>query len=97
MALLYYIEFMTTFTSPMVSFIMLVYAPVVLHDYSLPLIFVLGQVFIGVASGVDRVSRERKTVNWIYNSLMNIFLSLVLTWIIFPAIWTFREKRWLTR
>ncbi|MGD0804534.1 MAG: glycosyltransferase [Candidatus Bathyarchaeia archaeon] len=97
MALLYYIEFMTTFTSPMVSFIMLVYAPLVLHDYSLPLIFVLGQVFIGVAAGVDRVSRERKTVNWIYNSLMNIFLSLVLTWIIFPAIWTFREKRWLTR
>ncbi len=97
MALLYYIEFMTTFTSPLVSFIMLIYAPLVLHDFYLPAIFILGQVFIGVAAGIDRIAREENTVNWFYNVLMNIFLSLVITWIIFPAIWTFREKRWLTR
>ena len=97
MALIYYIEFMTTFTSPLISFIMLVYSPLVLHDYYLPVYFVLGQVLIGVAAGIDRKAREERAVHWVYNGLMNLFLSLVMTWVIIPAVFTIREKRWLTR
>jgi hyaluronan synthase len=97
MALLYYIEFMTTFTSPLISFIMLVYSPLVLHDYMLPVFFVTGQIFIGLAAGVDRFARGETKVHWIYNGVMNLFLSLVMTWVIIPALLTIKEKRWLTR
>jgi hyaluronan synthase len=97
MALIYYLEFMTTFTSPLISFVMLVYSPFVLHDYMLPIYFVSGQVILGFAAGIDRSAREEKTVHWLYNGLMNLFLSLVMTWVIIPALFTIREKRWLTR
>jgi hypothetical protein len=97
MALIYYLEFMTTFTSPLISFIMLVYSPLVLHDYFLPIFFVSGQVLLGLAAGVDRSARGERTVHWAYNGLMNLFLSLVMTWVLIPAVFTIREKRWLTR
>ena len=97
MALLYYLEFMTTFTSPLITFIVLFYGPFVLHEYTLPLTFIAGQVLVGLAASMDRKARERDSEHWIINPLWNIFLSLVLTWILIPAVLTFREKKWLTR
>jgi hypothetical protein len=28
---------------------------------------------------------------------MNLFTSLILTWLIIPALWTYKRNKWLTR
>jgi len=34
---------------------------------------------------------------WKYKPLMNVIASLLLPWLIFPALWTYRKNSWLTR
>lgn len=97
MAFMFYIEFMATFTSPLILLTVYFMAPIFLHDYFLPLLYLAGQVLVGLAAGLDYKAREAKATNWKYNMLMNIFLSLFLVWLIIPAMLTIREKKWLTR
>ncbi len=97
MALIFYLEFMAAFTSPLILITVYLNAPLRLHDTLLPSTYLVGQVMIGLAAGLDFKARESWTKDWKYNMLMNIFLSLFLVWLIFPALWTIREKKWLTR
>ena len=97
MALIFYLEFMTTFTSPIIIFTIFLYGPLFLKETMLPVTFIAGQIIVGLAAGLDNKARDKDSVNWKYNPLMNVFLSLFLTWLIVPAILTFREKKWLTR
>jgi hyaluronan synthase len=97
MALIFYLEFMAAFTSPLILFSIYLYTPLVLHDYILPLTYLVGQVLVGLASGLDFKAREKSSDDWKYNPLMNIMLSLFLVWLIVPAIFTIKEKKWLTR
>ena len=97
MALIFYLEFMTTFTSPIIIFTIFLYGPLFLKETMLPITFIAGQIIVGLAAGLDNKARDKDSENWKYNPLMNVFLSLFLTWLIVPAILTFREKKWLTR
>ena len=96
-ALIFYLEFMMAFTSPLVIFTIYIYGPLVLHELLLPLNFIAGQILVGLASGLDYKAREKSAKYWMYNPLMNIIISMFLTWLIFPALLTYRKNKWLTR
>ena len=97
MALIFYTEFMTTFTSPLIVLIVLFYEPVILQQYWVPSIFVLGSLLTGLAHGLDCKFRNNLSKTWKYKPIMNIVASFVLSWLVFPAIWNFRKNEWLTR
>ena len=97
MSLVFYTEFMSTFTSPAVLFSIYFYAPFMQHLYWLPLTYFAGQLLIGLAAGFDYKFRQPEAKYWKYKPLMNMIASLVLPWLIFPALWTYRKNAWLTR
>jgi len=97
MSLVFYTEFMSTFTSPAVLFSIYFYAPFVHHLYWLPLTYFAGQLLIGVAAGLDYKFRQPMAKYWKYKPLMNVIASLLLPWLIIPALWTYRKNSWLTR
>ena len=97
MALIFYVEFMTTFTSPLIVLIVLFYEPVILHQYWVPSIFVLGSFLTGISHGLDCKFRDNLSKTWKYKPIMNLVASFVLSWLVFPALWNFRKNEWLTR
>jgi len=96
-ALIFYTEFMMTFIAPVSIFAIYAYAPIVLHHFWLPITYVLGQLLIGFAAGIDYKFRNRKAGYWTYKPIMNVLASLFLPWLIFPALWNYRKNRWMTR
>jgi hyaluronan synthase len=96
-SLIFYLEFMATFMAPATIFAVYVYTPLILHNYWLPVTYLMGQLIIGLAAGLDYNFRDSKSKNWIYKPVMNAFASMVLPWLIFPALWTYKKNRWLTR
>lgn len=96
-ALLFYTEFMITFTTPIILFIVYVYGPIALHLIWVPLIFLAGKLLTGFAYGVDYKFRDPGSKNWMYKPLMNLIQSFVLSWLLIPALWTYRRNQWMTR
>jgi hyaluronan synthase len=97
MAFLFYLEFMSALITPAIAVSIFFYGPVFLHLYWFPFIYVVGQLFIGLAAGLDYKFRDPTARYWFYKPLMNIISAIVLPWILFPAIWSLRENGWLTR
>lgn len=97
MALIFYTEFMQSFISPLIFFIVYIYAPLFLHSYLIPITYSVGQFLLSLASGLDYKFRDAAAKNWIYKPLMSLLTLLVIPWLLFPAIWTYRKNRWLTR
>ena len=97
MSLIFYTEFMTTFTAPLITLIVLLYEPFVLGQFWIPAVFVIGSILTGLAQGLDYKYRDPGTKNWKYKPLMNLVSSFVLSWMIFPALWNYKRNEWLTR
>ncbi len=97
MSLIFYTEFMTTFISPAILVSVYLYAPLVRHLYLVPLVYLIGQLLVGVVAGLDYKFRQSDSKNWKYKPVMNLIASFLLPWLIFPALWTFKKNRWLTR
>jgi hyaluronan synthase len=97
MALIFYLEFMSTFVGPALIFAVYFYAPSIRQLYWIPLTYLIGQLLVGLAAGLDYKLREPETKNWKYKPLMNLIASFVLPWLLIPALWTYRKNRWLTR
>lgn len=97
MALVFYTEFMQSFMSPLIILLVYVYTPLFLHNYLLPLTYLSGQLLLGFASGLDYRLRDPTAKNWVYKPLMSLLTLLVIPWLLFPAIWTYKKNRWLTR
>jgi len=93
----FYTEFMSTFIFPAILFSIYFYAPVMYHLYWLPLSYWAGQLLFGLVAGFDYRFRQPMARNWKYKPFMNIIASTMLPWLVFPALWTFRKNRWLTR
>ena len=96
-AALFYIEFMAALTAPFVLFSIYFYAPVFLNQYWFPVTYLAAQLLIGFAAGLDYKFRDATSKNWMFKPLMNLISSLVLPWILFPALYHFRKHGWLTR
>jgi hyaluronan synthase len=97
MSLIFYTEFMMTFIAPVTIFAIYLYAPIILHSVWLPLTYMAGQLLIGLAAGLDYKLRDSKAKYWGYKPIMNVIASMILPWLIFPALWQYRKNRWLTR
>jgi hyaluronan synthase len=97
MAFLFYLEFMMTFIAPLVTLSIFVYSPLVLHSWLFPLLYLAGHLLMGLAAGLDYRFRDHTARQWPYKPLMNMISALILPWILFPAIWSFRQNGWLTR
>jgi hyaluronan synthase len=97
MSLIFYLEFMSTFTSPAVLFSIYLYAPLVHQLFLLPVTYLAGQILIGLAAGADYKCRQPDAQNWKYKPLMNMIASFLLPWLVIPALWTYKKNRWMTR
>lgn len=97
MSLIFYLEFMTTFTAPLITLIVLFYEPIILKHFWIPVAFMAGSLLTGLAHGLDYRCRDAKAKNWKYKPIMNLIASFILSWLVFPALWNFRKNEWLTR
>ena len=97
MALIFYLEFMSTFVGPPLIFAVYIYAPLIRQLYWMPFTYLIGQLLIGLAAGMDYKLREPDVKNWKYKPLMNLIASFVLPWLVIPALWTYKKNKWLTR
>ncbi|HEX6560693.1 MAG TPA: glycosyltransferase [Nitrososphaera sp.] len=95
--LLFYVEFMLMFTNPLILLLAFVWEPVFLNNYWVPVIFFMGSFLTSFGHGADYKFRDRTSKTWIYKPLMNLITSFVITWIIFPAVWSLRKNEWGTR
>jgi hyaluronan synthase len=96
-SIMFYVHFITLLPSPFILISMLIYAPLVLHEYFIPIIFFAGLIGLGFAHGLDYKFRDLKTSNWKYRPMMNFLLAFVLPWLSFPALLTIKKSQWLTR
>jgi len=94
---LFYVEFMSVFVTPFVLFSIYFYEPFFLRNYWFPLTYLAGQFLIGFVAGLDYKFRDPSAKRWVYKPLMNMISSLVLPWVLLPALWSFRKNGWLTR
>ena len=97
MSLIFYTDFMTTFTLPLIIFTVLFYEPFVLKQYVSPALFLVGLMLMGLSQGLDYKFRDPASRNWMYKPLMNLMSTFVLSWLLFPSLWTLRKNEWLTR
>ena len=97
MSLIFYTDFMTTFTLPLIIFTVLIYEPFILQEFLTPALFLVGLLLMGVAQGLDYRFRDRTSKNWMYKPLMNLMSTFVLSWLLFPSLWTLKKNEWLTR
>jgi hyaluronan synthase len=97
MAFLFYLEFMMAFITPFVMFSIFLYSPLILHSWVFPLIYIGSQLIMGFGTGLDYRFRDKNARYWIYKPVMNLISTLVLPWILFPAVWGFRKDSWMTR
>jgi hyaluronan synthase len=97
MELLFYLEFMSAFISPAVLISIFIYGPIFLHTYWYPIIYIIGQLLIGIVTGLDYKFRDPTSRFWMYKPIMNLISALILPWVLFPAIKDFKKNGWLTR
>jgi hyaluronan synthase len=96
-ALVFYLEFMTAFTAPFISLIVLFYEPFILKNFLLPLFFIGGSLITGLSHGIDYKMRDGKSKAWKFKPLMDLFTSHILSWLIIPALVTLKKNQWYTR
>ena len=94
---IFYTEFMVTFTAPLIVLTILFYEPFILKNYWVPFAFISGSFLAGFAHGLDYKLRDPSSKFWKYKPLMNFFTSFGLSWLVIPALLTFRKNQWLTR
>lgn len=95
--LLFYVEFMLMFTNPLILGIAFVYEPLVLNNYWVPVIFLLGSLLTSIGHGADYKFRDPTSKTWYYKPVMNLITAFVISWIIIPAILSLRKNEWGTR
>lgn len=96
-SLLFYLELMSAFLSPVVFFSIYIYGPVFFQQYWFALSYLATQLILGTAIGIDYKLRNKHTKNWKYKPLMNLLSSFILSLILIPALINYRSNKWLTR
>ena len=96
-SIIFYLNSISSFTMPVFIIVMFFYYPFILHQYLIPLLFLIGIISIGMVQGLDYKFRNKTTTNWKYRPIASIFTGFVLPWLIIPALLTFRKNQWLTR
>ena len=94
---IYYLDLIASLTTPMVILIVMIYEPLVLGLFWLPLAFLGGIIFSAFAQGVDMKLRWPQSRIWVYMPLMSLFGTFVLSWLLFAALWNYNKNSWMTR
>ena len=97
MTIIYYIELMTMYTSPLIIAITYFYEPFILGDIYTPIFFSLGILLMGLAQGIDYRCRDSGAKYWLYQVVMAFFSTFVQSWLLIPALIQIRKNNWLTR
>ena len=97
MAFIFYLDYMASFSVPLVVVIVLFYEPFILQNFYLPALFFGGLTLVGIAEGIDSKFRNSYMPNWMYKPIMNLIATLMLSFLMFPAIWSIRKNTWGTR
>lgn len=95
--LIFYLEFMHTFISPLLIATAFVYEPLMLGNYWVPFLLFASLVLMGLAQGADYKFRDPSSKHWYYKPFENMLAAFVLSWLIFPALWSLRKNDWGTR
>lgn len=97
MAFIFYLEFMSASTLPLMIVIVLFYEPIIMKQYWFTAFFILAQLLIGLIEGIDSKLRNPKSDNWKYKPIMNLFTTFVVSWTVIPALITLKKNEWGTR
>lgn len=95
--LIFYMEFMYMFISPVLVTTAFVYEPLVLNNFWVPFVILAGMILTGIAQGVDYKFRDPASKYWYYKPFETLMFAFVHSWLIFPAIWSLRKNDWGTR
>jgi hyaluronan synthase len=93
----FYIEFIATVIAPLVNFVVLIYVPFFLGNWPWTLTVLGASVLAGVAQGLDYKFRDPSARYWMYKPLTVMITYHVTSWLIFPAILSYRKNVWGTR
>ncbi|MEO9364121.1 MAG: glycosyltransferase [Nitrososphaera sp.] len=95
--LIFYLEFMHTFISPVLITTAFIYEPLMLGNYWVPSMLFASLLLMGLAQGADYKFRDPSSKHWYYKPFENMLAAFVLSWLIFPALWSLRKNDWGTR
>ena len=93
----FYINFASGLLMPLIMFTIFFYAPVVMNQWYLPILFIAGMLLVGFVQGLDFKLRDSGTKNWKFKPLTNMFTGFLLPWLLFPALWSIKKSQWMTR
>jgi hyaluronan synthase len=96
-SIVYYLDFMTGLTQSLIILTILFYEPFILNDFWSPVYYFVGIILASFAIGLDFKLRYPPSKTWLYIPLMHLIGAFVLSWLLFYAIWTFKNNSWLTR
>jgi hyaluronan synthase len=97
MVFIFYLEFMTAMTMPIIIIAVLVYEPFVLGQYWFTIFFLVAHLITGFVEGIDSKFRNPQDTTWKYKPIMNIMSTLVLSWLVAYAWLTLKTDKWGTR
>ncbi|HKQ20815.1 MAG TPA: glycosyltransferase, partial [Nitrososphaeraceae archaeon] len=97
MSFMFYTELLSTFSTPLILVLILIYFPFGAHNLSVTFAFLTGTAVTGFLSGLDYKLRDPTSKNWKYKIIMNLLLAFVFSWLILGAIYSYRRNTWLTR
>lgn len=96
-AFIFYNEFMSLLTMPLVLSTMLFYVPLVLHDPGYTLYFFLMNFLFWTAEGIDTKLRNRGDKNWKYRPLIALLINFTTVPLLIYSILTMKKNQWGTR
>ena len=97
MALIFYLEYMSTLTLPLIFFVVFIYEPFIAQNFQFFGYYLATMSLIGILEGVDSKLRNPKSITWKYKILTNLFIKFFKTFTIPPALLTLRSSHWGTR
>ena len=97
MALIFYLEYMSTLTLPLIFFVVFIYEPFIAQNLHFFGYYIATVSLIGVLEGFDSKLRNPNSTTWKYKILTNIFVKFFKTFTIPPALITLSSSNWGTR
>jgi hyaluronan synthase len=97
MVFIFYLEFMTSLTMPLIVLTELVYEPFIRGEYMFSIFFIISHLVIGVIEALDSKFRNPRDTIWKYKPLMNILSTTVLLWLMVYSWLTLKTNKWETR
>lgn len=92
-ALVYYLHIMFVLMGPFISFRHLIYLPIRGNIFS-GVFYLSGIIFIGFMFGLACKLEDKENHRWVYRPLMNLFSTLVISWLIFYSALTIKKMVW---